>query len=87
MTAAKRAALAPRPALPAPTAGARLKRLNVDLAEGDHRNLKIWAAGEDLDASALVRALLVLAIQSPDTRRQAEAIARRLIAERREARR
>jgi hypothetical protein len=78
MTAAKRTvAHAPRPALPtAPTA--RLKRLNVDLVEGDHRALKMWSAEVGVDASQLVRAMLELARDSKPWRAQVEGIAQAL---------
>lgn len=87
MTAAKRAAIAPRPTLPAAAPAVRLKRLNVDLSEVDHQNLKRWAVDAGVDASALVRALLGLAGESNRIRLEAEALARQLVDQRREARR
>jgi hypothetical protein len=57
MTAARRTIA--RPAMPGPAAP-KLKRLNVDLVEADHRSLKAWAVDLGLDASQLVRAMLEL---------------------------
>jgi hypothetical protein len=90
MTAAKRAALGPRPPMPAaPTESARprFKRLNVELLEGDHRALKVWATQADTDASTLIRAMLYLAGESPNWQAQVEGRAQALADERRAARR
>jgi hypothetical protein len=87
MTAARRAAAAPRPTLPAPaSARPRFKRLNVDLHEGEHHALKRWALDARVDVSALVRALLILA-GNTDLRTEAETLARQLVDERKAARR
>jgi cellulose biosynthesis protein BcsQ len=89
MSAAKRVAIRPRPPMPAaPSEGGRpkVKRLNVDLLEGDHRELRRWAMEAGTDASTMVRAMLFLAAESASWRAQVEGAALAL-AERREARR
>jgi hypothetical protein len=86
MSAAKRAPLGPRPAMPAPTARPKLKRLNVDLTEGDHLALRLWAATDAVDASSIVRALLHLADEQPGLRAEVVTLARRLADERKAAR-
>lgn len=77
MTAAKRAAaLAPRPALPVPASTRpRLKRLNVDVVETDHRALKAWAVEAGVEVSQLVRAMLELTRTSNRWRTEVEALA------------
>jgi len=64
-----------RPAMPAPESAPRLKRLNVDLVEGDHQALKVWAAETGLDASQLVRAMLELTRTAPRWRTEVEGLA------------
>jgi hypothetical protein len=81
MTAARRSIA--RPAMPAAASPAKLKRLNVDLVEGDHRELKLWAAGAGVDASALVRAMLELTRREPAWRATVEALAQALVEARR----
>jgi hypothetical protein len=68
-----------RPAMPAPASAPRLKRLNVDLVEADHRELKLWAAGAGVDASALVRAMLELSRREPAWQEIVEDLARALV--------
>lgn len=77
MSAPKRTiAHAPRPTLAAPaSARPRLKRLNVDLVEGDHQALKVWAASTGIDASQLVRAMLELTRTAPRWRAEVEGLA------------
>ncbi len=71
---------APRPTLAAPaSARPRLKRLNVDLVEADHRELKLWAAGAGVDTSALVRAMLELTRREPAWRETVEDLAQALV--------
>lgn len=88
MSAAKRAAIAPRPTLPpAASARPRLKRLNVDLVEDDHRALKAWAVEVGADASQLVRAMLELTRTSSRWRTEVEGLALALVEGGRGARR
>jgi 16S rRNA U516 pseudouridylate synthase RsuA-like enzyme len=57
----------------------RLKRLNVDLVEGDHRALKLWAATAGVEVSQLVRAMLELTRTSPRWRTEVEGLAAILV--------
>ena len=76
MTAARRTL--GRPAMPAPAGAPKLKRLNVDLVEGDHRALKVWAADGGVDASQLVRAMLELTRTKPEFADEVMALAQAL---------
>ena len=69
---------APRPTLPPAATASKLKRLNVDLVEGDHRALKVWAADGGVDASQLVRAMLELTRTKPEFAGEVMALAQAL---------
>jgi hypothetical protein len=78
MTARRAAAHAPRPTLPPAATAPRLKRLNVDLVEADHRALKAWAVDLGLDASQLIRAMLELTRSNPAWADEVAALAQAL---------
>lgn len=52
-------------------------RLTVEIPRQLHRALRVWALDHDLDASAVVRALLAELGESPDLGRQVAARAAR----------